>query len=473
MTKLHTVAEIVAATGGRAVNVTAESVKSVSIDSRDIAPGALFVAIKGDRLDGHDYVRAAIEAGAAAALVSEDRAQEFADLPVVVVPDAFQGLIELAKAARARSAAKIVAVTGSAGKTTTRETIRMVLAEHGPTHAAIKSLNNHWGVPLTLARLPRDAAYGVFEIGMSAPGEIVPLTGLVKPDIAVITTIAPAHMENFDSLDDIARAKAEIFAGLGADGTAVVNTDHPCLEVLRAEAGKAGVAHFVTYGASETADVRITDAAQVGQGMQATIVLPDVDVPLKLASPGMHRLANATAAMCVARAAGLDPADAARTLAGFREPDGRGAILELGPPGNPLTVIDESYNANPVSMAAALEVFGATATGAARIVVLGDMLELGSESPRMHAELKQLVLNAEPTRVFLVGTEMAHLRDALGGVVDTTHADSVEDIAQALLDSLDYGDTVMVKGSNSIKLHTLVSRIRDQFDTAAGEPKGP
>ncbi len=244
---LYSIAEVIAATSGRAENIAAPSVGSISIDSRDIATGALFVAIKGENFDGHDFVAKAVEAGAVAALVSEARAQELSGLPLIVVPDALEGLNRLARFGRQRSNAQIVAVTGSVGKTSTKEAIRAVLASAGRTHASIRSFNNHWGVPLMLARMPVDTEFGVFELGMSAPGEIEPLSKLVQPHCAVITTIAPAHIEFFDSIDGIADAKAEIFAGLQPGGLAILNCDHGQIDRLIGHAQTAGI-KVQTYG---------------------------------------------------------------------------------------------------------------------------------------------------------------------------------------------------------------------------------
>ncbi len=467
MTALYSVAEVLAATGGRAEGVAAESFSSISIDSREIIPGALFVAIKGDRFDGHDFVETAIANGAAAALVTEARAGALAGQKLIVVPDALAGLVDLARAARARSNARIVAVTGSVGKTTTKEALRAVFAAAGKTHASIRSFNNHWGVPLMLARMPQDTEFGVFEIGMSAAGEISPLSQLVKPHIALITSIAPAHLENFDSLAGIAEAKAEIFDGLLPGGHAIVNVDHDYTRVLTEAAERAGAGEIVTYGLSGDADVRISAAQSTGRGMQARIVMPTGNVPLEIASLGRHRLANAVAAFCAAEAAGIARALILQVLADLAEPEGRGAISRLGPINNPLTIIDESYNANPASMAAALAVFAdVTVGGGRKIVVLGDMLELGTASAELHAALKDAVLNTVPDAVFLVGAHMKSLADALGDEVAVIHCQSVEDIHDRVLKNLDYGDAVMVKGSNSVRLNSLVSRIGDQFGTA-------
>jgi len=463
MTKLYSVAEILSATGGRAQAVEARAVDGISIDSRDIAPGALFVAIRGERHDGHDFVDTALAAGAGAALVSEGRAEPQAR-GLIVVSDPLQGLVDLARTARARSAASIVAVTGSAGKTTTKEAIRTVLGAAGPTHFSIKSFNNHWGVPLMLARMPREAAFGVFEIGMNHAGEITPLTRLVRPHVAVVTTVAAAHLEFFDSVADIARAKAEIFLGLEPGGVAVINTDHEHVSILRDAAAAAGAGRIITYGSHEDAEWQIADAASTGEGSRATIRHHGELLTLAIGARGRHMVANALAALVVAEAFGIPRQQALASLAGFGAPEGRGANLRLGPVERPLVLVDESYNANGASMAAALEAFAEQAPeGGRKILVLGDMRELGAQSASLHRALKGAVEASGADRVFLVGQHMGALAEALAPERVAGHAQRVEEIADAVLDGLAYGDAVMVKGSNGVGLGSLVKKIRDRF----------
>ena len=464
MSALYSVAEIVAATGGFASGIENQNVTSVSIDSREIAPGALFVAIKGDQFDGHDFVEAAIAKGAVAALVSKKYASRYKGLALIVVPDALEGLVDLARAARARSKAKFVAVTGSVGKTSTKEAIRNVLSGAGKTHASIKSFNNLWGVSLMLARMPRDMDFGVFEMGMNHAGEISPLSKLVQPHIAVITSIAPAHLDQLGSLDAIAHAKAEIFDGVIKKGSAVINIDHDYADVLLTKAHAAHLETIVTYGFLEAAEVRIEHAAQHLEGARANIAWPDLDLELTLASAGRHRLANATAALCVARLLQVDVEKAAVALATQKEIKGRGAILSFGPANGSLQVVDESYNANPLSMHAALEVFaGMSAPHGRKVLVLGDMLELGPTSDELHRELAATILNCSPDKIFLVGKHMAALSEKLGKSRISGHGLTIGDINASILDSLDYGDLVMIKGSNGVRLGDLVSQIRERF----------
>jgi len=466
MPDLFSIAEILAATGGTAHNLSATSVQAVSIDSRSVAGGALFVAIRGARLDGHEFVADAISNGAAAALVSADRVEEFAGLPLIVVPDVLEGLNDLARAARARSRARIVAVTGSVGKTTTKEALALTLSAFGRTHASIKSYNNLWGVPLMLASLPADAAFGVFEIGMNHAGEITPLAELVRPDVAVITAIAPAHIGNLGSLGAIADAKSEIFSGLAPGGPAIINADHDQLDRLREAARKAG-AQPVSYGYAETADVRLTDYRSDERGARARLELAR-QVDLALTVPGRHMMANAAAAVLVADAFGLDPQKAARAVGAMAPAEGRGRVEEMGPSDNPLILVDEAYNANPSSMRAALEVFGLRSVAGQKVLVLGDMRELGVDAPAMHAGLADAVAALEPDAVYLVGDDMNALAEALAGRVRVAAASpDAAGIEDALLNGLDYGDAVMLKGSLSVGLGQLVSGIRRRFGTTA------
>ncbi|KKB12966.1 hypothetical protein VE25_04525 [Devosia geojensis] len=455
--------ELVAATGGIDRGLPEEGVFSISIDSREIEPEALFVAIRGDRFDGHDFVEAALSNGAAAAMVAEERAAGLSG-PLLVVPDPLEGLRALARAARARSRARIVAVTGSVGKTTTKEGLRLAFSAAGDTHASVKSFNNHWGVPLTLARLPRKADFGIFEIGMNHAGEITPLVGMVRPHIAVITSIAPAHLDAFGSLEGIARAKAEIFSGLEPGGIALLGADHDQLDLLREEAKKAGVETIVTYGFAEGCDWRVVNYETLGDQGSAEIRHGGERYRLAVAAPGRHMMANAAGALAAAVLSGIEPDVALGALSAFGAQAGRGQKALLGDARNPLVLIDESYNANTASMRAALEVFaGQAAPGGRKVVVLADMLELGRDSPALHASLADAVRESGADHVYLVGEGMGALAEALGSRRVTLHVKSAQELAEPLLDSLAYGDAVMVKGSNGMRLAGLVQKIRDKF----------
>lgn len=465
MLPLWTVAEIVAATGGRPEGLSDGPISSISIDSREIAPEALFVAIRGETFDGHDFVGAALASGASAALVSESFHAKNGGRNLIVVPDALQGLIALGKAARARSRAEIIAVTGSAGKTTTKEAIRTALSAAGETHASVKSFNNHWGLPLMLARMPRQARFGVFEIGMNHPGEITLLVKMVRPHVAVITTVAAAHLQFFNSVADIAAAKAEIFLGLEPGGTAVLNADHDYLHILFNHARKARVGRIVTYGFDESADWRIEQVETTDSVTTARVAHEGERFALTLQVQGRHMVANAVAALAVAHISGEGSKVAIEALAKFGASEGRGETTRLGPADRPLILVDESYNANLASMAAAMEVFaGCKPAGGAKILVLGDMLELGPRGPALHASLKDKALATGATRIYLVGPSMASLAEGLGEEAVVSHAQTIEEISETILSSLAYGDAVMVKGSKGVRLAGLVQAIRDRFN---------
>lgn len=456
---LYTLDAILAATGGRATGVTAPSINSISIDSRELGPDALFVAIKGDRFDGHDFVDIALANGAAAALVSRGEGEGR-----IAVPDALDGLRDLAKAARERSRAFIVGVTGSVGKTTTKEALRVVFEAAGETHASIKSFNNHWGVPLMLARLPETAQFGVFEMGMNAPDEIRPLSQLVKPHVAVITNVATAHLERLGSLENIARAKAEIFEGVEPGGTVVLNADHPQINILLEAAAAVGVANVVTYGFARGVDWQIIEAETAADHSFSIVQHGDERHALALGVAGRHMLSNATAALAVSHLAGIEPEVALRALAGFGAQPGRGQRLTLGPVNNPVLLIDESYNANTASMGAALDVFASVeAPGGRKVVILGDMLELGEAAPHLHASLLDAVKASGAERVHLVGKHMVALAAVMPPQLLASHAPDMSQAMNTIMDDLAYGDAIMVKGSNGVGLSHIVNEIKARF----------
>jgi UDP-N-acetylmuramoyl-tripeptide--D-alanyl-D-alanine ligase len=461
MTKpLFTLDAVLAATGGRADGVSASAINSISIDSREIGPDALFVAIKGDRFDGHAFVGTALAGGAVAALVGDGKAS---GTGTISVPDALEGLCGLARAARDRSGAVIVGVTGSVGKTTTKEMISVVLAAAGQTHASIKSFNNHWGVPLMLARMPEEAQFGVFEMGMNHAGEIEPLSKMVKPHISVITNVAPAHLEALGSLEAIAAAKAEIFFGLEPGGTAILNADHAQIGDLLQHAADAGVDKVVTYGFAAGSDWHIAKYEAEGDQTFAEIHHAGAKYELVLNVPGRHMVANAAGALAVGFVAGVEPAVVLRALAEFGAQAGRGLKISLGDADRPLIVLDESYNANTASMIAALDVFsGQTAVGH-KVLVLGDMLELGAQSAQLHASLSEAVKASGAERIYLVGPQMAALVEALGSERVMAHALDAAEMAEIVLRDLAYGDTVMIKASNGIGLAGIVEKIRQRF----------
>jgi UDP-N-acetylmuramoyl-tripeptide--D-alanyl-D-alanine ligase len=451
---LWTSAEIAAATGGIASEDFA--VTGVAFDSREIGPNHLFVAMKGETMDGHRFLDAAFGAGAAGAVVTEP-----IDRPHVRVADTAAALNALGAASRARTSAKVIGVTGSAGKTGTKEALYAALdrCARGRAHRSVKSYNNHTGVPLSLARMPRDAKYGVFEMGMNHPGELSALTRLVRPHVAIVTTIAPAHKEFFASEEEIADAKAEIFEGLEPGGTAIVPFDNPHGERLAAAARAAG-ARVVTFGLNEGADVRATyvTAAPNG-GSLVTAILPGAQLSYRISQPGAHWAANSLAVLAAVQAVGGDLALAGLALADMAGLKGRGERTTIELPGGAALLIDESYNANPASMAATLKVLGDEAVEGRRIVVLGAMRELGGESADFHAALAEPIEAAKADVAILVGKEMESLAKALGGAIEMTHVPDAASAIPVARAAIGPGDAVLVKGSNSIGLAALVEAL--------------
>ena len=439
----------------------------VSIDTRTIQPGDLFVALK-DARDGHDFVSAALAKGAAAALVSRIPEGLAPDAPLLLVPDVLTALKDLGRAARARTRAKIVAVTGSVGKTSTKEMLRAILSGQGRTHAAEASYNNHWGVPLTLARMPPDTDFAVLEIGMNHPGEISPLARLARPHVALITTIAPAHLEAFGSLDGIAAEKAAILDGLEPGGTAILPLDTPCTAVLLDRA--QGIATR-TFGATKGAYYHL---AHVTIGDEATIIRATRNghnFLFKVMSPGKHFAANGLGALAVADALGLDPALAATDLGRWSPPQGRGTRerITLDPVESlSFDLIDDAFNSNPASLAAALDVLIAARpqdqvgriSGGRRIAVLGDMLELGPTETALHLAVAHHPGLFAITTIHCVGPRMAALHQALPRAQRGQWVASATDLAATARSLVDAGDVVLVKGSKGIKVSLVVDALR-------------
>jgi UDP-N-acetylmuramoyl-tripeptide--D-alanyl-D-alanine ligase len=457
---LWTAAEAAAATGGQTVGDW--QAVGLSIDTRSIAPGEMFIALK-DARDGHDFVADALAKGAAAALVSRRPDGVPADAPLLVVPDVQAGLEALARAARARTRAMVVAVTGSVGKTSTKEMLRAALAPLGRVHAAEKSFNNHWGVPLTLARCPADADFAVIEIGMNHPGEIAPLAALARPDVALVTTVAAAHLEAFDDgLDGIAREKASIFTGLAQGGIAVLNGDLDTTPILVAGAGEAPVLRF---GIGPDCDARLADLSVQAGRTVAHAWIEGQAVPVILNTAGRHFAMNALGALCAVHALGLDPVRAARGLARWQPPGGRGTlervVLDEGS-GAGFALIDDAYNANPTSVGAALEVLAlhAPESGGRRVAVLGDMLELGPDEAALHAALADHPAMAAVDVVHCAGPRMAHLWAALPEARRGQRVAEAAALTDRLPEIAAPGDVVLVKGSLGARLGPVVAALR-------------
>jgi UDP-N-acetylmuramoyl-tripeptide--D-alanyl-D-alanine ligase len=475
MTTLWTGQELIAATGGRAEGGVAAAIGGVSIDTRSLAPGDVFFAIRGDVHDGHKFVAEAFRRNAAAAVVDEAHAGELAGLgPLIVVPDVLRALENAGRAARARSRAGVVAITGSVGKTGTKEALRLALADQGAVHASAASYNNHWGVPLSLARMPADSDFGIFEIGMSASGEITPLTGMVRPHVAVVTTVAPVHLEFFPSVAAIADAKGEIFSGLQPGGAAIINRDIPEFERLKAHAAASPAGRIITFGEHESADIR---AKRILVQPECTVVEAYVfgtPVMYRIGSPGRHIALNSLAVLATVKLLGADLALAALALAGLSPPVGRGERTRLQVPGGEVLLIDESYNANPASMRAALTALGQTDIGlrGRRIAVLADMLELGAESESLHAGLAPTIEENAVDLVFAAGPAMRALWHALPPQLRGIHTDTPDGLEGHVLASLRAGDVIMIKGSNGTRISRLVTFLKNRFADAAAVAVG-
>ncbi len=454
MSSLWTSAEIAAATGGTASADFA--VDAVAFDSREVGPGALFFALTGETTDGHKFLDQAFASGAAGAVVSQATAH-----PHVLTSDTMAALEELARASRARMGGVVIGVTGSVGKTGTKEALFDCLdrPEPGQAHRSVKSYNNHTGVPLSLARMPRDARFGVFEMGMNHAGELAALTRIVRPHIAIITTIAPAHTEFFDSVEGIADAKGEIFQGLEPDGTAIVPFDSPYRDRLIA-AAQPHAARIVTFGLGKGADVRAVEVVhgQPGGTFVTAQIGAEKTLSFTLSQPGDHWVANAMAVLAAVDAAGGDLEQAGLALGEMGGIAGRGARFAAKVGDGEALVIDESYNANPASMRATLAVLAAT-PATRRIAVLGEMRELGVESDAFHADLAEPVLAAGVEAVLLVGEGMTPLAAALEGRVELVHVPDAAAARASLEAMLRAGDAVLIKGSNGVGLSRVVAAL--------------
>ncbi len=463
---LWTAADAAAATGGQTTDWVASG---VSIDTRTIQPGDLFVALKDIR-DGHEFVATALEKGAAAALVTHRPDGVSVDAPLLIVPDVLKALGDLGIAARARTNARIAAITGSVGKTSTKEMLRAVLERQGKCHAAEASYNNHWGVPLTLARMPADTDYAVIEIGMSNPGEISPLSQMARPHVAMITTVAAAHLASFDNLAGIAVEKASILDGLEPGGIAVLNSDLETSDILQNHANTKG-AQAILFGESgpdwTLCDVRITGDVTVITAKNA-----GEDYLFKLSVPGRHFAMNAVGVLGVAQALGADPVAAALDIATWVPPAGRGTreiiVTDAANDGESLELLDDAFNANPTSLEASLEVLAASTPTdnvgriikGRRVAILGDMLELGDEAVQMHRDIGQNRHLQTLDLIHCAGPLMHHLWKALPDEQRGAWAETAAELVSQTARLIDAGDVVLVKGSKGIKVSLVVDAIR-------------
>lgn len=476
---LWTPRSLAIATGGHFHGTQPSDVHGISIDSRTVKAGDAFFAIKGDRLDGHDYVDKALNGGAALAVVERTAIADGSgqglslrpDKSYLVVEDVMDAMRAAASAARARSKGINLAVTGSVGKTSTKEALAHVLAPSGQVHSAVGSYNNHWGVPYTLAGLPEKAAFGVFEIGMNHAGEITPLTQLVQPDIAIVTTVAGAHLENFGSIDGIAHAKAEIFQGLTTGGTAIVNADNPYTPILIADGKACGVTDFIHFGEAAQADVRLLDVDLTPSHSDLVVSLFGNERKLRLGVPGRHVVQNTLAILAAVKRAGADLDKAIAALATLKAPEGRGVRHLLPLNGGTATLIDESYNANPTSMEAAFSLLKASQPEGSgrRLAVLGDMLELGDTAETLHIGLKDPLLAAGTDQVFLSGPMMAALWQNLPSNHRGSYQKEADDLAKDVVESVEPGDVILAKGSKGSRTSLVVKALLDRYKPIRSE----
>ena len=461
-TALWTAADAAVATGAKARDEWCAS--GVSIDSRTLEPGDLFVAISGPNFDGHDFVADALAAGAAAAIVHcpADRLTDACDGErLLVVNDTLNALEALGRAARERTGAHITAVTGSVGKTGTKELLRLALDVQGSTFASEGNLNNHWGLPLSLARMPRETTFGVFEIGMSAAGEIQLLSKIARPHVAIITTIAPVHSAFFESVGEIADAKAEMLDGVEPGGVAVLNCDNGYFNRLAAAAKAAGVDDIRTFGSGNSATARLLTVDLASNGSAITAEVDGRRIDYRLGVPGRHWVTNSLAVLAAVDALGADTVAAAAALARMHGLKGRGQRHTVFVPGGSFVLIDESYNASPVSVAAAIEVLGQgqLSEGGRRIAVLGDMLELGDESERLHTAIAENLAAGQIDLVFTAGQYTAALAEALPREMRGGHASMTQKLAPIVSAAVRPGDVVMVKGSLGSRTGLIVEAL--------------
>lgn len=458
-TPLWTANEAAEATGGNATREWAAN--GVSIDSRTAALGDLFVAIEGPEKDGHAYAGAALGAGASAAVVRRRPDGIGADAPLLLVEDTLAALTALGRRGRDRCAARVVAVTGSVGKTGTKEALRHVLAAQGGTSASAASYNNLWGVPLSLARMPPGSAFGAFEVGMNHAGEIAPLSRLIRPHVAIVTNVETAHLAFFSSLEAIADAKAEIFEGVEPGGTCVLNRDNPFFDRLRAAAARRPDIRIVSFGLSD-ADVTAREMSLDADGSDVAADLHGRRIDYRVALPGRHWVLNSLAVLAAVEALGADAAAAAESLRTLAPLEGRGRTHSVACAGGTFTLVDESYNANPASMRAAIETLGRVSPrgGGRRIAILGPMRELGRESLALHEALAAPLMESGVDSVLAAG-DMRAVLDRIPASMRGATADTGEGLADSAAETVGPGDVVMVKGSNASRMDVVVARLLD------------
>lgn len=461
---LWTAQDVAAATSGTPIGEWTAS--GVSIDSRTVEPGDLFIALAGPNFDGHEYVAQALNNGAAAAMVHRPPKAVSLDAPLLIVDDTMEGLTSLGTVARLRFGGKVIAVTGSVGKTSTKEALRTALGNQAPTFATTGNLNNHWGVPLSLSRMPADNSYGVLELGMNHPGEIEPLSRQCKPDVAIITSVEAVHLENFDSVEAIADAKAEIFAGMNPAGTAILNRNNRHFPRLVAHARTAGIGQVWSYGEHPDAEARLLDCSLHATCSAVSASICGEVLQYSLSVPGQHWVLNSLGVLLAVKAVDGDVAAAARALSTIQPLKGRGARSRIRLVQDDhigaFTLIDECYNASPTSIAASLAVLGTTDPdgGGRRIAVLGDMLELGDQSASLHVGLKQPLVAADVDLVYACGPNMAKLYDALPPRMRGACTPDSRELAVKIAEAAQPGDVIMVKGSLGSRMALVVDALQ-------------
>jgi UDP-N-acetylmuramoyl-tripeptide--D-alanyl-D-alanine ligase len=433
----------------------------VSIDSRTIGPGDLFIPISGPYFDGHNFIESALTKGAVASITSGSTEDFPEGAHLLKVTDTIKALNELGRGGRNRSMARVIAVTGSVGKTGVKEALGRLLSEQGKTSFSLGSFNNHFGVPLSLARLPKNADYGIFELGMNHSGELKQLSQIVRPHVAVITTVDIAHTEFFSSTHDIARAKAEVFTGLQEGGTAILNRDNQYFNLLNSAALSAGAEKVIAFGVHNDAQFKLVEFTLNSEGSSVKVCFDNNIFTYQLSIPGQHWVQNSLAVLAAVYAVGADMTAAARSFVNIKPFKGRGQLHTIPIQGGHFELIDDSYNACPVSVAAAIEVLSRLKPKSLgrRICVLGDMKELGENSTKLHCALANKISDALVDFVFTVGSEMKCMCDQLPNTIKMGHADRSEDLIQPLLDVIKPGDIILVKGSASYQMSKVVDRL--------------
>ncbi len=455
--------DVLRAVNGQCLQTQDWTAKGVSIDSRSISEGDLFIAIKGPACDGHDYVHTAFEAGACAAIVDKQPPQVPVDAILIFVEDTFAAMQALGRASRARANAKIIGVTGSVGKTSTKEQLRQMLGTIDDTYANVGSFNNHWGVPLSLARLPQEAKFGVFELGMNHAGEMETLSKDVLPDVALINNIEAVHLEFFKNTEAIAEAKSEIFLGMNEKGCAVINRDTPHFDLIAKKARAQGIKKILSFGRHEKSDAHLIKAEINGSTTEVKASIFGKEKNFIIGAPGEHLALNALGGLLVCAALDTDVDQCIEALAGYRTPEGRGSAQTIQlKERESFILIDQSFNASPAATAAAIQVLGQTGcdqTAPRRVAVLGDMGELGPTAPELHLSLLKPLIDNRIDVVHCCGPIIKHLYDELPVFMRGSFTQDSQSLAQLVAEEIQDGDIVMVKGSKATKMNKIIDAL--------------